>query len=96
MAGVENLSGGPDKSGDLAEAARAVRAAADTLEKRTNEVSAGLTRFTGPGLREWEQLAVDGRKTITEIERAARNLDRNPQRLIFGGGSAVPDYNGRR
>lgn len=97
MAGTENLTGGPDKPGDLAEAARAVRAAAENLEKRTNEVSAGLTRFTGPGLREWQQLAVDGRRTLSSVDQAVRNIDRNPQRLIFGGGgNAAPDYNGRR
>jgi phospholipid/cholesterol/gamma-HCH transport system substrate-binding protein len=95
MAGVENLSGGPDKPGELAEAARSVRAAADNLQKRTNEISAGLTRFTGSGLREWSQLATDGRRTLSQVDRTVRNLDRNPQRLIFGGGSSIPDYNGR-
>ena len=31
-------------------------------------------------------LVVDGRRTLTVIERAVRNLDENPSRLIFGGG----------
>ncbi len=31
-------------------------------------------------------LVSDGRRTLTVIERAVRNLDENPSRLIFGGG----------
>lgn len=32
-------------------------------------------------------LVTDGRKTLVDIDRAVRNFDRNPQRLIFGGPS---------
>ena len=31
-------------------------------------------------------LVGDGRRTLDVIERAVRNLDENPSRLIFGGG----------
>jgi phospholipid/cholesterol/gamma-HCH transport system substrate-binding protein len=31
-------------------------------------------------------LVVDGRRTLNVIERAVRNIDENPTRLIFGGG----------
>ena len=31
-------------------------------------------------------LVSDGRRTLAVIERAVRNLDENPSRLIFGGG----------
>ena len=73
-----------------------VRVLAENLDKRTAEISAGLTKFTGSGLREWEQLAVDGRKTLAQLDRAVHNFDRNPSRVIFGGGGGVPEYNGRR
>jgi len=95
LMGIENLTGGGDAKGAFAEAAQSLRTLADDLDKRTAELSAGLSRFTGAGLREWEALAVDGRRTLGEVERAVKNLDRNPQRVLFGGGNAVPEYNGR-
>jgi phospholipid/cholesterol/gamma-HCH transport system substrate-binding protein len=96
LAGMQNLAGGPNSKGEFAEAAQSLRTLAENLDKRTAELSAGLTRFTNSGLREWEALAVDGRRTLGEIERAVKNLDHDPQRVLFGGGSSVPEYNGRR
>ncbi len=33
-------------------------------------------------------LMADGRRTLGDISRAANNFDRNPMRVIFGGGSS--------
>jgi phospholipid/cholesterol/gamma-HCH transport system substrate-binding protein len=82
--------------GDIREAAKSVRVLADNLDKRTAEITAGINRVTGPALREYEALAADGRRTLGEISRAVRSLERNPQQVIFGGKSTVPDYDGRR
>ena len=30
----------------------------------------------------------DGRRTLSDISRAVNNFDRNPSRVIFGGGNA--------
>jgi phospholipid/cholesterol/gamma-HCH transport system substrate-binding protein len=96
MANVESMTDADTKK-ELLDTVRSVRVLAENLDKRTAEISAGLTKFTGSGLREWEQLAVDGRKTLAQLDRAVRNLDRNPSRVLFGGsGSSVPEYNGRR
>jgi len=81
---------------DVAAAARSVRALADNLDRRTAEIASGIGRFTGPGLRDIEALASDGRKTLNDLNRTLRSLERNPQQLIFGGRSNIPDYNGRR
>jgi phospholipid/cholesterol/gamma-HCH transport system substrate-binding protein len=89
LVGAEGLIGGPDGPGDIAQAARAIRSAAENLDARTAEIATGLTRFSNSGLREWERLATDGRRTLVEIERTFKNIDRNPSRLIFGGSSAV-------
>ena len=97
LAGIENLSGGPDGKGDIQEAARAIKVLAENLDKRAIENSAGITRFSNTGARELEAFAADGRRTLSEIDRAVKNLDRNPSRLLFGGsGSSVPAYNGAR
>ena len=79
MAGLQNLSGGEDgKSGDVAEAVRSIKTLADNLDKRTEE----LTKFIGG-------LARTGTKTLTTIDKAAKNFDANPSRIIWGG--APPD-----
>jgi phospholipid/cholesterol/gamma-HCH transport system substrate-binding protein len=99
MAGLEGLGGDTDKPGmfkDVSDAAKSFRALSDNLDKRTAEISAGLTRFSGSGLRDIQGLASDGKRTLAEIERVLRNLERNPQRVIFGGGARPPDYNGGR
>jgi phospholipid/cholesterol/gamma-HCH transport system substrate-binding protein len=97
LAGLESLSGGPDGKGDIQEAARSIRQLADNLDKRTAEIGAGINRFSATGARELEAFAAEGRRTLSEIDRAVKNLDRNPSRLLFGGsGNSVPAYNGKR
>lgn len=98
-AGLENLTGGADgKSGDLNEAARSIRKLADDLDKRTAEITVGINNFANTGARQIEALSIDARRTLSSIDRAVKNFDRNPSRLIFGGsgGSPLPEYNGRR
>ena len=67
-----------------------VRNLADNLDQRTAEIAVGLSRFTNQGLRKYEQLADDARRAVGEFERAVRNFDRNPSRILFGGGQATP------
>lgn len=81
---------------DVAEAARSIRKLADNLDKRTAEITAGINRFTGPGLRDIEALANDGRRTLSDLNRTLRSVERNPQQFIFGGKPPIPEYNGRR
>jgi phospholipid/cholesterol/gamma-HCH transport system substrate-binding protein len=103
LANVEGLTGSKEGNGlmtEVADAARSIRKLAENLDKRVAEISSGLTKFTGSGLREWEALASEGRRTLSDLDRAVKNFDRNPQRVIFGsgsgGGGSVPQYNGRR
>jgi phospholipid/cholesterol/gamma-HCH transport system substrate-binding protein len=80
-AGLENLTGGPDgTSGELNAAARSIRTLADNLDKRTAEISVGINRLTSTGTR-----------TLNTIDRAAKNFDANPSRIIWGGGSPATD-----
>jgi phospholipid/cholesterol/gamma-HCH transport system substrate-binding protein len=84
MAGLENLTGSGDNHGEIAQAAEAVRKLAENLDKRTDEISVGLNRFSNSGLKEFEAFAVDGRKTLAELNKAIKNIDQHPTRLIFG------------
>ncbi|HEX8164321.1 MAG TPA: MlaD family protein [Beijerinckiaceae bacterium] len=80
---------------EVREAARSIRVLADNLDKRTADITAGINRFTGSGLREVETLTAEGRRTLNDVGRAVRSLERNPQQLIFGGKPNLPEYRGR-
>jgi phospholipid/cholesterol/gamma-HCH transport system substrate-binding protein len=80
---------------EVREAARSIRVLADNLDKRTADITAGINRFTGSGLREVETLTAEGRRTLSDVGRAVRSLERNPQQLIFGGKPNLPEYRGR-
>lgn len=81
---------------EVGNAARSIRVLADNLDKRTAEITTGINRFTGPGLRDIEALATDGRRTLTDLNRTLRSLERNPQQFIFGGRPPLPQYGGTR
>jgi phospholipid/cholesterol/gamma-HCH transport system substrate-binding protein len=87
---------GTSAFGEVREAARSIRTLAENLDRRTSEISAGLTRFSNTGLREYEALATEGRKTLNDISRTVRSLERNPNQVIFGGRPNIPEYNARR
>ncbi len=97
MASVQGFVGSPELKGPLSEvgdAARSVRQLADDLNARTKEIAIGLTRFSSSGLREYEALAIDGRRTINDFDRLVRSLERNPNELIFGAKPALPEFHG--
>jgi len=87
MKGIENLTGtGDDKNpGEIAETLRSYRTLAEDVDKKT--------------LRNLDALLAEGRRTLVTIDTAVKNFDRNPQRLIFGGGqpaTAAPNAPGQR
>ncbi len=85
MAGLQSLtSGGADGHGEIGDAALSIRRLADNLDKRTAEISVGLTHFSNSGLKQFEALAIDGRRTLAELQKTIKNIDRHPTRLIFG------------
>lgn len=57
--------------------------------------SANLNRFSGSGLREYEQLAIEGRKTLQSVDRAVKSLERDPSQVIFGPSQSTPEVPGR-
>jgi len=88
LAGLENLSGGADGAGDIQEAARSLKMLADNLDKRTDDISAGINKFTAVGAKELENVGYSARRTMGEIEKAVKNFDANPSRILWGGSSS--------
>ena len=95
---VDDLLSSDETGGLMAEASetlKAFRQVADTLNARMGAITDGLARFSGQGLRDVEALVRDSRRSITRIERAITDLERNPQRIITGGAGAIREHDGR-
>lgn len=84
MAGLQNLTGGPDGDGQIGKAAESIRRLADDLDKESTQISAGLTQFSNSGLKQFEAFAVDGRRTLAELQKTIQNINQHPNSLIFG------------
>lgn len=94
-----NTASGPEGRSALTEisdAAKSIRVLADNLDRRTAEITVGINRFTGVGLRNVDATVSDAKRVLTEINRTLRSFERNPQQLIFGGKPPLPQYNGSR
>ncbi len=77
MAGLQNLTGGPDDNGQIGKAADSIRRLADDLDKQS-------TQFSNTGLKQFEAFAVDGRRTLAELQKTIKNINQHPSSLIFG------------
>ncbi|MGQ0445078.1 MAG: MlaD family protein [Beijerinckiaceae bacterium] len=95
---LEVLAGNADKvvRGEIAEAAKAIKKAADDLDSRTKAIAGNIKRFSGSGLRQYEALAADGRRTLEQVNQAVRSLENNPQQFLFGKSPQIPEYSGAR
>lgn len=79
--GLQNLTGGADgKGGDINEAARSIKALAEHLDQRTAEITNGIARLTSTGTR-----------TLNTFDKAVKNFDANPSRVIWGGSATTTD-----
>lgn len=107
LAKLDGLAGSPEGKGvmtqasgfltEATEAAKSIKETARTFQARADELSDGLSKLTGAGVRELRDFVADGRKTLNTIDRTVGNLDRDPKRLLFGGpGGNVPEYTGTR
>jgi phospholipid/cholesterol/gamma-HCH transport system substrate-binding protein len=78
--------------------AKSIRETSETFRARAGDIADGINRLTTTGTREIKELVANGQRTLNSIDRAVNNLDREPQRLIFGGsGGKIQDYGpGRR
>ncbi len=88
-----------DQDGSVVREARdtlkSYRAMADNLNARLGPITDNINRFSGQGLRDVQALVTESRQSVQRIERAISDLEKNPQRVIFGGGGSVPEYDGR-
>jgi phospholipid/cholesterol/gamma-HCH transport system substrate-binding protein len=81
---------------DFTAMAQAIERLAKNLDGRAREISAGINRLTSSGGRDIEAIASDARRAVNELNRATRNIARDPSQLITGGRPAIPEYSGAR
>lgn len=77
-----------DGEGLIAEATQAaasIRKVADVLAERVGPITSGLERFTARGSTDFSNAMAQLSRTLLEIQRTVSDLNRDPQRVIFGG-----------
>lgn len=81
---------------DVAEAAKSLRTLADNLDRSSAAVAAKIIQFAGSGLQKVETFTSDGSRALSGFDRTLRDVNRDPQGLIFGNKGRIPQYNGSR
>ena len=92
---VSTFMGSDDGTSMLVDAREAIasfRKLSAQLENSFGKNADNLTRSTKRSLAELELFMRDGRRLARNLDRVLDGIDRNPQRLLFGG-SPVPEYN---
>ena len=98
MAKLDNMLSPDNRNSVIVQAQQtlaSIQKAADTINEHIGPIANNLEKFSGQGLRNVEALVSDSRRSVDRIERAISDLERDPQRLIFGGAGTVPQYDGR-
>ena len=70
------------------------RKVAGTLQTSITNISGGLSRFSNSGLQDLQALIGDARRSVSRIDRVISDVERDPQRFLFGT-TDVKTYNGR-
>jgi phospholipid/cholesterol/gamma-HCH transport system substrate-binding protein len=97
LTAAQSFLGSPGTKGAvdrISEAALSVKKLADDVDSRVKDIAGGLSRFTNTGLREYEALAIQARRTVDDIDRVVRSLGQNPSQVIFGSRPSLPEYHG--
>ncbi|MEX3009460.1 MlaD family protein [Hoeflea sp. TYP-13] len=96
---LDGFMGEGDASGLIAEAKKTLQTfqeVANKINAHIGPIASNLQRFSGSGLRDFDALVNEARRSITRIERTITQIGDQPQSLIFGTSGEVKQYNGRR
>lgn len=99
MAKVDKMLSPDDRDGVVAQAKSAlasIQQTSDNLNKRIGPIADNLTTFSGKGLSDMQSVVVESSRSLQRIEQSITDLERDPQRIIFGGSGTVPQFDGRK
>ena len=97
LTSAQSFLGSPGTKGAvdrISEAAISIKKLADDVDSRVKDIATGLSRFTNTGLREYEALGIEARRTVEDIDRVVRSLGQNPSQVLFGSRPSLPEYHG--
>ncbi|MCM2293718.1 MCE family protein [Allorhizobium sp. BGMRC 0089] len=97
LAKVDKLLGSDDTNSLSAQARatlQSIKDVADNLNKEIGPIADNLKKFSSSGLGDVTTLVNETRQTVRNLDDTITNLNRDPQRLIFGGDN-VKQYDGR-
>ena len=86
---------GPGLVAEAKSTLAAFRKVADTLNAQLGNITDGVAKFSGRGLNNIDALVQDTRRSVSRIEQSITEIEKNPNRLIFGGQGSVPRSDGR-
>ena len=89
LSSAQSFLGSPSTKGAIdriSEAALSVKKLADDTDARIKDIATGLSRFTNSGLREYESLAVEGRRSSMTLTGWCDRSDRIQARSSSGRG----------
>jgi phospholipid/cholesterol/gamma-HCH transport system substrate-binding protein len=96
---LDGFMGQGDTSGLVAEAKKTLKTfqeVANKINAHIGPIASNLQKFSGSGLRDFDALVSEARRSITRIERSITNIGEQPQSLLFGTSGTVKQYDGRR
>ncbi|WP_136656883.1 MlaD family protein [Nitratireductor sp. XY-223] len=96
---LDGFLGQGDASGLIAEAKKTLKTFQEVGEKinaHIGPIATNLQQFTGTGLRDFEALVNEARRSITRIERTFTKIGNDPQSILFGTSGDVKTFDGRR
>ena len=96
---IDGFIGSGNTDGLVAEARKTlqtIQQIANTINKHIGPIADNIQQFTGSGLRDFDALVAEARRSITRVERTITRIGDQPQSIIFGTSGEVKKYNGRR
>jgi phospholipid/cholesterol/gamma-HCH transport system substrate-binding protein len=92
--GFLGAEGSEDIMSDIRLTLADFRSVASTLQTSVVSIAGGLSKFSNSGLQDLQSLIGDARRSMGRIDRVISDVERDPQRFLFGK-SDVKTYNGR-
>ncbi|MEM9106928.1 MAG: hypothetical protein AAGC96_14835, partial [Pseudomonadota bacterium] len=96
---IDGFIGSGNTDGLVAEAQKTlqtIQQIANTINQSIGPITDNIQRFTGSGLRDFDALVAEARRSITRVERTITRIGNQPESLLFGTSGEVKKYDGRR
>jgi len=95
LASIEKFTGALGRNSDridkISEGLQNLTGGADGKSGEINEAARSVRQMSDTAGHQIEMLSSSARRTLSTIDQAVRNFDRNPSRVIWGGGPTMDE-----